>query len=313
MSVWPRVAAAIDTDGAAALVSIAGLKGSGPREPGARMVVRCGGGFFGTIGGGALEHAMLIEARAMLMEAVQNPMGRRLRQALGPDLGQCCGGQAIVTVETFNRADMPWIRPLAQAEARGIIHTLARPDARGRLIRRLGGPGERAAADDEQAETFGVAATPLLLFGAGHVGRALALALAPLPFAVDWIDGRADAFPAHAPANARMRHLAEPAAALAGAAPGTLVAIMTHSHPLDLALAALALADERFAYVGLIGSDTKRARFLAQMRKAGLGHDTVERLVCPIGGRRLSDKAPAVIAAAVAVELLEAREALGGP
>ncbi len=151
----------------------------------------------------------------------------------------------------------------------------------------------------------------MLLFGAGHVGRALALALAPLPFAVRWIDSRRDAFPAYAPANVALIHSSEPAGELAAAPDGALVVVMTHSHALDLDIVAAALAAERFCFVGLIGSSTKRARFLSQMRAAGISEAALARLVCPIGAPVLESKDPAVIAASTAVQLLIASQTLG--
>lgn len=310
MNVWQRIAATIDQHGAAALISVSKLDGSGPRDAGARIVVQPGGGFFGTVGGGALEYASLQEAARLLETAQSQPAAFQFKQSLGPDLGQCCGGHAILAIETFNRADMSWIRPLALAEQRGPIETYGRMDLRGRILRRLGGAGERERRADELVEVFGVRSTQVLLFGAGHVGRALVLALAPLPFQIDWVDSRVDAFPSQAPANVRLRMLPEPATALVGAERGTLVVIMTHSHPLDLAISALALADDRFPYVGLIGSKTKRNRFVSQMRKAGITDEQIRRLHCPIGGRELRDKSPPVIAAATAVELLAMREAI---
>jgi len=311
MPVWTRIADLIDTDGRAALVSVVAVDGSAPREAGAHMVVRADGDFSGTIGGGALEHRMLEAARQALAETGARPQGQRLRQALGPDLGQCCGGRVDVRIEVFSRADVPWIRPLVLAEqTRAGIETLGLPDAQGRLIRRLAGRSEPPPRLGEIAERFGEMPTPLYLFGAGHVGRALVLALAPLAFRIEWIDPRAEAFPAMAPANVAMWQLPDPTAALAEAPAGSLVAIMSHSHPLDLAIAAKALPDPRFAYVGMIGSAAKRRRFTGVMQRMGIDAALTGRLVLPIGGRRLAGKAPAVIAAQIAVELLEAREAL---
>jgi xanthine dehydrogenase accessory factor len=82
---------------------------------------------------------------------------------------------------------------------------------------------------------------------------------------------------------------------------------MTHSHPLDLEIVSHALAARRFSFVGLIGSATKRARFLSQMRAAGLSDEALARLVCPIGLPGVEGKEPAVIAAAIAAQLLIAR------
>ena len=148
------------------------------------------------------------------------------------------------------------------------------------------------------------------LFGAGHVGRALAVALGPLPFAVAWIDPRPGAFPATWPDNVTTVPGIDPVQALGKAPGGAFVAVMTHSHALDLDLVIAALKAGRFPYVGLIGSDTKRARFTSAMRKIGMADDLVDSLVCPIGLTVIKDKAPAAIAASVVAQVLIRREAL---
>jgi xanthine dehydrogenase accessory factor len=150
----------------------------------------------------------------------------------------------------------------------------------------------------------------LLLFGAGHVGRALALSLAPLSFAVSWIDPRPGAFPAYMPGNVTAVQPDNPVDALTDAAPGTFVLVMTHSHQLDLAIVAAALADDRFPYVGLIGSSTKRARFEKRLAEAGIARDRIAELVCPIGIAGIKSKTPASIAAATTAQLLIRDEAL---
>ncbi len=161
---------------------------------------------------------------------------------------------------------------------------------------------------DRLVETFRDARTPLALFGAGHVGRALVLALAPLPFRIRWIDSRPEAFPALVPDNATPVRTPDPAAEIAGLPPGGFVLVMTHSHPLDLAVTAAALARDDLAFVGLIGSATKRARFERRMRDLGLTPAALRRLVCPIGIAGVTGKEPAVIAAGVAAQLLVERE-----
>jgi xanthine dehydrogenase accessory factor len=163
---------------------------------------------------------------------------------------------------------------------------------------------ERAAADAtlEKPE-----ATPVLLFGAGHVGRALVLALAPLPFALRWIDPRPNAFPEAFPPNVTPVAPVDPVAEITGAEAASLVLILTHSHALDLALCDAALRRADLPFVGVIGSETKRARFLSQLRAIGHGEETLARLTCPIGVADLGSKAPAVIAAGVAVQLLRER------
>ncbi len=276
------------------------------------MVVRPSGGFHGTIGGGALEWAAL-EAALAALKAGRRPAERR-SLALGPELAQCCGGRVDWRIETFDRRDLEDLGPLAAAEGDGVGTLTARFGADGRVERRLDRdrPGGRLTETlpDGKAwtEPIGESARAVYLFGAGHVGRALALALAPLPFVVCWIDSRREAFPARTPANVALFHAPEPTAQLAGAPDGALIVVMTHSHGLDLDIVAAALKSERFGYVGLIGSATKRARFLRQMRDAGLTEAMLARLVCPIGVPGIEGKDPAVIAASTAAQLLMTSE-----
>jgi xanthine dehydrogenase accessory factor len=312
MRAFRRLVEAIEAEGSAALVTLARVEGSSPREAGTRMVVRPSGGFHGTIGGGALEFAALEAAN----EALRGGRGpaRRRSLALGPELGQCCGGRVEWRVETFDIRDLDDLSALAIAEGGALATLSARLEPDGRVQRTLGSStSERRLARLAEAswsEPLGVLARAVYLFGAGHVGRALGLALAPLPFAVRWIDPRRDAFPAHAPANVTLIHAPEPSAELASAPDSALVVVMTHSHALDLEIVAEALRVERFGYVGLIGSATKRARFLSQMRAAGLTEVQLARLVSPIGVPGLESKDPAVIAASTAAQLLMVSESL---
>jgi xanthine dehydrogenase accessory factor len=301
--------------GGAVLVTVADAKGSSPRDAGVRMIVRPDGGFSGTIGGGTLEWIALAEAQA-LMSGTGKPDFKRVEKALGPDLGQCSGGWVAVTLERFDAEDLPRIRTLAEAERSGPLTTVSAATT-GRPLREIVAanfsPDASAGAyvrtsDGRVVERFVATATSLYLFGAGHVGRSLALALAPLPFAVMWIDPRPNAFPPHIPANVTCVGNFDPARAIADAPAGAFVAIMTHSHALDLDIAAIALKAQRFPYVGLIGSDTKRARFDSTLRKLGLMEEDIARLICPIGLTDIKDKSPAAIAASIVAQVLIARD-----
>src|SRR6202046_3591014 len=306
MRAFRRLVEAIEAEGSVALVTLARVEGSSPREAGTRMVVRPSGGFHGTVGGGALEFAAL-EAASEALRRGRGP-ARRRSLALGPELGQCCGGRVEWRVETFDKRDLDDLSAFAIAESGASLSLSARLGADGRVQRTLGSSvGERKLArlsEESWNEALGVLARAVYLFGAGHVGRALALALAPLPFAVRWIDPRRSAFPAHAPANVTLIHAPEPSAELASAPDNSLVVVFTHSHALDLEIVAEALRVERFGYVGLIGSATKRARFLSQMRAAGLTEVQLARLVCPIGVPGLESKDPAVVGGSHAAQRL---------
>jgi xanthine dehydrogenase accessory factor len=308
MQSFRRLVESIETEGAAALVSLVKIEGSSPREAGARMVVRPSGSFHGTIGGGELEWRALAEARAALAAGRGAPLRRVI--TLGPELAQCCGGRVEWRIETFDARDLGTLAPLAVAEHAGAFAVVAcKAGNDGRIERTVAhdAANHEPLAADAWRETFGVEGTRLYLFGAGHVGRALVLALAPLPFDTRWIDTRREIFPERAPTNVAMVHSQEPARELEAAPDGAQVLVMTHSHPLDLAIVSEALGQQRFSFVGLIGSATKRARFLSQMRAAGLTEAALEKLVCPIGLPGVEGKEPAVIAAAVAAQLLMAR------
>lgn len=140
----------------------------------------------------------------------------------------------------------------------------------------------------------------VLIFGAGHVGRALALALQPLPVNATLIDARPEEL-AQAATGLTTRLTPLPEAEIRAARPGSAVVILTHDHALDFLLAAEALSRRDLSYIGMIGSRTKRAQFLRFADRRGL--DT-SPLICPIGAGLTHDKRPAVIAATTAAELI---------
>lgn len=314
MRVWTRLQESLDRHGRAVMVTVVSTKGSTPREAGARLVVDPDGSFTGTIGGGTLEWQAIALGQAALGHSSTKRADLR-RFALGPELGQCCGGQVELIVELIGGEERAMVDDLAAREATGAFTTRARvsPD-RGVAREVVGGmalpPGSAAWHEGILLEGFGDDVRPLLLFGAGHVGRALVLALAQLPFAVTWVDSRPDAFPTRTPKNVTAVRLDDPPAAVKEAPAGSFVLVMTHSHPLDLTLVAAALGDDRFPYVGLIGSASKRARFERMLRDAGIPSERVAELVCPIGVDGIRSKAPAAIAASTVAALLARDEAL---
>jgi xanthine dehydrogenase accessory factor len=248
----------------AALIEVAALKGSAPREAGARMLVTAHA-IHGTIGGGRLEWEATLRARSLLESGEP---GATMDVPLGPEIGQCCGGFVSLCLRRADDAALAELEAIEQAE------------------------GERLPL--------------VLLFGAGHVGKALASALAPLPLRVRWIDGRAAEFP-EPPIPGPEIVISERALAEVDAAPaGAAYLVLTHSHALDSMVCAAVLQRGDFAYLGLIGSRTKRAQFERGFRDLGIAKERIARLVCPIGGARLKDKRPAVIAALTAAELIHA-------
>lgn len=288
MKCWTLIEKALRRDGRCAMVSIVAAEGSVPRETGARMIVT-NEGFHGTIGGGSLEWQAIAAAQAMLAGGAAS---RLASYSLGPDLGQCCGGRVKLATEVFDRNSLGEVEALAAREAQGAFE----------LTRRVAGI--------DVTERHGDDARRLYLFGAGHVGRALVLALAALPFDIVWCDARPNAFPGAVPANVTLAQVADPAALLADAPRGSLAWVMSHSHALDLAIVDAALRHSNIAHVGLIGSATKRARFEKRLREAGVAAERIAGLFCPIGIDGIRGKHPAIIAASAAAQLVVLHEAL---
>jgi xanthine dehydrogenase accessory factor len=320
---WARQSLArLAEDQPAALVTILATEGSAPRDAGTKMVV-WDGGQAGTIGGGNLEHQVAGQARKMLLSPVQFALQD---YPLGPLLAQCCGGRVRLLIERLDKSAIDWLTDAARRldadqpfEVRtrfnpgALTKTIApvtalRPD--GAPITLAGEPatarGARPVLGDLLVEPQDLPRPPILLFGAGHVGQAVARALEPLPFRLSWFDTRPET--AIIP-GVTVGTPAELAAAARGARSDVHILIMTHDHDLDYVLTSSALAGGAFGYLGLIGSDTKKARFLSRLRKDGFGDAAVARVTCPIGLPHLKNKAPEVIAVSVAADLLLRREA----
>jgi xanthine dehydrogenase accessory factor len=184
---------------------------------------------------------------------------------LGPEIGQCCGGRVEVTLMVMTP----------------MLHST--------LVARL-----------KSAE----AALPhVYLFGSGHVGKALARALSPLPLSVHVIDTRPDELH-DLPPGIDARAVPMPEAVVRTAPQGSAFAILTHDHALDFMIAAEALKRDDAAFIGMVGSKTKRARFEHWFLAEGGDRDALRRLVLPIGAYGLVDKRPEVIAALAAAEIM---------
>ncbi len=311
-SVWRQIRDLLEKHRRAALISVIGVDGSAPREVGARMVIERDVGFFGTIGGGRLEYETLAVAEAAL--SAETPAASVQVWPLGPNLGQCCGGSVTTLIETFDAGDLDHISELAAAEQAGPFVSISRMTAQGRIARKILDGNFDTAEDGEATlkerfvERFGEVRKTVLLFGAGHVGRAVVLALSQLPFSVRWIDPRTDHFPDYVPANVITVRTDAPEREIDAAPAGAFVVIMTHSHPLDYSIAAAALRRPDLGFVGLIGSATKRARFASQAQKLGISAQQIARLACPIGLPDIRAKEPSIIATGVAAQLLIERE-----
>ena len=254
----------------AVLVRVRQVQGSGPREVGAWMAVFADT-LVGTIGGGRLEFDAIEHARALL----DSGAGETLRRfALGPSLGQCCGGVVHLGFEPVGPADIDRLRR------------------------------EFARADRQHL--------PVALFGGGHVGRAIVQLLGALPVRTHWIDSRDEVFPDTLPGNARAEHSGPVHGAVPLLEPGSHVLIMSFSHAEDLDVVAACLKRQReradLPFVGLIGSHSKWATFRHRLEARGFAPAELAHITCPIGVPGVVGKEPEVIALAVAAQLMQRRQ-----
>jgi len=332
----------------AVLVTVARVEGSVPREPGARMLVDAQG-FRGTIGGGHLEHRALEMARAMLEQGgaahvERFPLGPKLGQCCGgiawlafefADAEQLALLDKRRNEDTWRLVFVGWaglpparsasssvaaaLPPVERADGKA-VHPTSLIDGSGRVLSGGDVPafdrsqGTHLFQDDSGrlwlADAVLAPRAHLMLFGAGHVGAAIVRALAELPCRVTWVDEREDLFPTSVPANVTIEATDTPEVLVENAPQGATFLVMTHSHALDLQLSHAILsrpgAEDWF---GLIGSDTKRRQFEHRLRERGVNDARLAAMVCPVGLSGIEGKAPAVIAASVAAQLLTVWEA----
>ena len=329
----------------AVVVTVAATKGSVPREAGARMLVTASD-VNGTIGGGHLEFKAIDIAKELITAGGPRalhrfPLGATLGQCCGgvvnllfepvprgagwldilstcvaagktcvivtPVSGDARAGKLILNVESdkcFVAAGSLGCSDL-DAEACKIAQSmLIAPHPA--ILKTM----PASASKPEQTYFFDLLRPTdfhIVLFGAGHVGRALVTVLSALPCNVTWVDSRDDAFPSVVPANVKPMATDAPEAEVDIARPGSYFLVMTHSHALDQILAERILRRDDFAYFGLIGSQSKRSQFERRLLGRGFSNAQCARMNCPIGALGITGKEPATIAIAVAAEMLQRR------
>ena len=293
-----------------ARVVIAAFEGSSPREVGASMLVWADGQS-GTIGGGALEWQAAMVARA----ALAGGEARFDRQALGPALGQCCGGVVSLLTEVYDAESLTRLGPDMVAHARPCQGTARQdmPLAVARVLARARGQGAMPRSGIVQGWMIEPLAHPqrqVWIWGAGHVGRAIVAVMAPLPgVEITWVDTGLERFPPDLPENLRVWPAADPAQAVPFAPTNAAHIVLTYSHALDLELCHRLLT-HGFASAGLIGSATKWARFRARLQTLGHSPQSIARIDCPIGDPHLGKHPQAIAIGVAAAHLAPAKAAL---
>ncbi len=313
-------------------VTVIDVEGSTPREVGAAMTVSAQA-VAGTVGGGALEYDAIAHAR-QLVEAGAETLWLRDTKTypLGPRLGQCCGGQVRLQFECYGADEIDIVSSFADAK----IGYFARPVVSGLApvhvveVADLSGVPDfvreqfllLTAQSDSRCKLAGGAQKhgswfleplskkrlPIYLYGAGHVGREVVRVFDGLAVEIVWVDTDAERFPDTIPAQVKRLVIASPNDAVGLAPDDAFHVVMSYSHALDLEICHAVLKRGRFRYLGLIGSKTKRARFLKRLGKLGVSEVDLSRLTCPLGAGGASSKEPGVIAISLAVEILQLSE-----
>jgi len=332
MSDWVALLrSALAAEGRAVLVTIAAARGSTPREVGAKMIVTTRL-THGTIGGGHLEFEAIRIAREALAAAAAGAWLARF--PLAARLGQCCGGVATLLFQRFDELALRWLDELGRHGEGNAPPALVSPigadsftplTVSASSVAHLGLPAEvRAAAEQVLSradlpplltangtwfiERIAPSDFCVVVFGNGHVGRALVQVLGTLPCSVTWVDEREEDFPANVPSNVAVVASDAPEDEVRCAPPGSMFLVMTHSHALDLEITQAILKRGDFSYFGLIGSASKRAQFERRLIALGAPRALLSRMTCPIGVAGIRNKTPGAIAVAVAAQLLELRE-----
>jgi xanthine dehydrogenase accessory factor len=324
---------------AAVLVTVATIKGSTPREAGARMLITEQGNW-GTIGGGNLEFQAMDIARNMLSDSQPSHFQRF---TLGAGLGQCCGGVVTLMFERFVQGciELQQLQQMVVSDERFIqlialddhqnqrylisqTRSLSNTDnvcdqalvqqARNYLdnnessavIKLIGGEQDCSYFfDPVRDDNFHI-----MIFGAGHVGQAVVKILADQACHITWVDTRDNQFPDSNPDNVSIICSDTPEAEIEQATAGTYFLVMTHDHQLDQQLAQTILKRSDFAYFGLIGSSTKRHKFEHRLRARGISDTALSRMICPIGIDGIYSKQPAAIALSVSAQIIQLQQQL---
>jgi xanthine dehydrogenase accessory factor len=306
---WPaEVARVLSERKCVVRIVVGGVRGSAPRDIGTCMIVTPTR-TIGTIGGGHLEYTAIDVARRMFDSS--SPALEVQSFVLGADLAQCCGGVVELLFERYVPADLICLQAMAQPDSLALEIRFNQGTLTRTVLKCAADP--LLTLERERVvwkEPLHLPCPNVWVFGAGHVGQALVRVLETLPVAVTCIDSR----PAFLPqGRATSIHAADPLATLAQVRPGTHFIVVTHDHALDYALCRAILERGDAAFLGVIGSSSKAARFRSRLAREGIMAESIRRLTCPIGIGGIHGKDPAVLAIAVTAQLLRAFEALTRP
>ena len=310
------------------MVTVAGIRGSAPREVGAKMLVT-GDETLGTIGGGQLEYQCARIAFDMLGDD-ESPLLRKF--PLGTSMGQCCGGVVDILFEPIASVLPSWLQDLralhGQREPAVMVTHVSEKQRKFVLT----ADNEFGAAAADLGDEFLAQARAALasrrmpqhndgwllelvvgsdlnvaVFGAGHVGAAVVQSLSALDCNIRWVDSRRNIF-RRVPANVRTVETADPALEVAAMPAGSFYLVMTHSHAIDFDVCERILRRDGCSLLRAYRFGLEAAQIREALSSAGRSDALLANLVCPIGVAGISGKKPAEIAVSATAEILQAYE-----
>ena len=292
---WVRTTLSQDLFEPFCLVAVVSSKGSVPRTTGAAMLVYKNQ-IMGSVGGGELEYQAIETAQSGLL---QSGFKRSIRSfALGPSLGQCCGGAVNLMFEWYGHDNRSVLAALNSEIAAFTEHDIV-----GERIPKLCLKLSQTKTNSCINLQLNPPHNDVFLYGAGHVGRAVAEIARHLCCQLYWVDTQENRFPETIPIGVVKICASSPSHIASHAPENSIHLVMTYSHQIDYDVVSCLLSNGHFAKCGLIGSETKAARFRSRLLNAGLTSEQVERLVCPIGLAEIRGKAPFQIALSIAGQL----------
>ncbi len=292
-----------------ALVTVVRISGSTPRHLGARMLVDSEANIFGTIGGGRVEQdATELGARV----AAGDEPAQLFRKDLIRDLAMCCGGSMEFYVEPVAQSVDAMAQALELQRTRSPGRLISRFDGSAKRVEELAEHGVRApwAEDDRFVEPIWPK-DRVVVFGCGHVGRALGPVLASVGFLPVVCDddetGALAEEPAWAHRTVSSFDLVDVERDVGKLGVGDYVVIATRDHAIDRRILERLLPNDALSYLGLIGSRGKIGRFRKRLAAKGIAtEERWQRLHAPIG-LDISAETPEEIAVSVAAELVRIR------
>lgn len=318
MNLW-RQALELARGEGGALATIARATGSTPVPAGAKMLVGPSGRIAGTVGGGCVEAEVIDGALAAASSGAPIFQTHHLNADLAGDLGLSCGGSVEIFVEPLVRHPA-YLAALAQAaEAVAGVVTTATDWSAGPVkgfAPLAPGASELPAVELDPGRRFLIERFALpprvIVFGAGHVGAAIARAAQAAGFRATVVDDRAEfADPARFPADVTvMQSDVEGALARVTLGAGDAVVIATRGHREDATILAL-IAPSAAGYVGLLGSRRKKAVITKALTSAGVSAEALARVRVPVG-LDIGAVTPEEIAVSVAAELVKWRRGPAG-